>query len=208
MANSFLKRNMVKPGEAPLPLAGMLKPKPTSTSSAITELLNKFVSFLAGVEVHGGLSIYDWFNVYCHAIFSNGMAVTGDAAVTGAISGNTLEATVAIGTAPLIITSTTKVDNLNVDRVDDAHASATPTAATIPISDANGKLPAGWGGNASTLATLNASSLVVENPANATATPTASKIPIADGSGKLDGWITPVSNKESHVFLLLETVVI
>lgn len=43
---------------------------------------------------------------------------------------------------------------------------------------------------ASGLASLDVSSLVVQNPANATATPTASKIPIADGSAKLDGWIT------------------
>lgn len=42
---------------------------------------------------------------------------------------------------------------------------------------------------ASGLATLDGSTLVVQNPANATATPTASKIPIADGSGKLAaGW--------------------
>ena len=43
------------------------------------------------------------------------------------------------------------------------------------------------------LASLNASSLVVQNPANATATPTASKIPIADGSGDLDAWISDAS---------------
>jgi len=43
---------------------------------------------------------------------------------------------------------------------------------------------------ASGVASLDASSLVVQNPTNATATPTASKIPIADGSGKLDGWIS------------------
>lgn len=43
---------------------------------------------------------------------------------------------------------------------------------------------------ASGYASLNASSLVVQNPANATATPTGSRIPISDGSGKLDGWIT------------------
>ncbi|MFA4836956.1 MAG: hypothetical protein WC749_12900, partial [Dehalococcoidia bacterium] len=40
------------------------------------------------------------------------------------------------------------------------------------------------------LASLDANSLVVQNPANANATATASKIPIADGSGKLDTWIT------------------
>jgi len=68
-------------------------------------------------------------------------------------------------------------------------ATATPTASKIPIADGSGKLAAGWGGAASTLATLDGSSKVVEDPANATATPTASKIPIADGSGKLAaGW--------------------
>lgn len=44
---------------------------------------------------------------------------------------------------------------------------------------------------ASGLASLDASTLVVQNPANATATPTASKIPIADGSALIDGWVTP-----------------
>jgi hypothetical protein len=43
---------------------------------------------------------------------------------------------------------------------------------------------------ASGLASLNSSSLVVQDPANATVTPTSSKIPIADGSAKLDSWIT------------------
>lgn len=43
---------------------------------------------------------------------------------------------------------------------------------------------------ASGLASLNASSKVVEDPANSTSTPTASKIPIADAGGKLDDWIT------------------
>lgn len=42
---------------------------------------------------------------------------------------------------------------------------------------------------ASGLASLNASSKVVQDPANATATPTASKIPIADISGKLNSWV-------------------
>lgn len=48
-------------------------------------------------------------------------------------------------------------------------------------------------GAASGLASLDANSLVVQNPTNATTTPTASKIPIADANGKLDGWITDAS---------------
>jgi hypothetical protein len=43
-----------------------------------------------------------------------------------------------------------------------ASATATPTAASIPISDGAGKLAAGWGGAASTLATLDASVELVE----------------------------------------------
>ena len=54
----------------------------------------------------------------------------------------------------------------------------------IPAADVNGKLSSGWGGSVNTLATLNSSAKVVENPANATATPTAGKIPIADANGK------------------------
>jgi len=68
---------------------------------------------------------------------------------------------------------------------------ATPSATTlVPVTNASGKLAAGFGGAASTLATLNASSLVVEDPANATTTPTASKIVKADATSKIsDGWI-------------------
>ena len=56
------------------------------------------------------------------------------------------------------------------------------TAATVEIKSNKGAV--------SGYASLNGSTLVVENPANATATATASKIPIADGSGKLDTWVT------------------
>lgn len=46
-------------------------------------------------------------------------------------------------------------------------------------------------GAANGYASLNGSSLVVQNPANAQATPAASKIPLADGAGKLDdGWLS------------------
>lgn len=45
-------------------------------------------------------------------------------------------------------------------------------------------------GAASGVATLNGSSLVVQNPANAVTTAAADKIPLADGTGKIDtGWL-------------------
>jgi hypothetical protein len=46
---------------------------------------------------------------------------------------------------------------------------------------------------ASGLASLNSSSLVIQNPANATATPTADKIVVSDTGGKVDGWVTDAS---------------
>ena len=54
-------------------------------------------------------------------------------------------------------------------------------------------------GIANGLATLNASSLVVQNPANATATPTASKISISNQYGLLaDGWTKLVVNVKNY----------
>ena len=46
-------------------------------------------------------------------------------------------------------------------------------------------------GAASGLATLNSSSLVIQNPASASATPGPGSIPIADQYGLLDSWISP-----------------
>lgn len=109
---------------------------------------------------------------------------------SGNITGRQFTSTVATGTAPGVVASTTLVTNLNADKVDGADASATPTANTIPIADSGGKLAAGWGGSASTLATLDSSSKVVQDPANATTTAATAKIPIALTGGQLaQGWI-------------------
>jgi hypothetical protein len=72
-------------------------------------------------------------------------------------------------------------------------ATATPAANAIAKANSAGKLLAGWGGAASTLATLNGSIKVVEDPANATATPTASKIPMTGAGGAFlaEGWRRP-----------------
>jgi len=45
-------------------------------------------------------------------------------------------------------------------------------------------------GSASGLATLNSSSLVVQNPANAQTTAASAKIPIVDANGLLDSWVS------------------
>lgn len=74
------------------------------------------------------------------------------------------------------------------------NATATPGASKIPIANGSGKLAAGWGGSASTLATLNSNTRLVE-PAltlydgsgnrSASATSGANIIPVADGSGDI-----------------------
>ncbi len=46
------------------------------------------------------------------------------------------------GTAPMTILSTTKVANLNVDALDGAHATTTPTAGEIAILDSNANFAA------------------------------------------------------------------
>lgn len=77
-------------------------------------------------------------------------------------------------------------------RADHTHGSPTnPIPAHVAAADPHAQYQLeSQKGSANGYASLDASSLVVENPANATATPTASKIPIADGSGLLDAWVS------------------
>lgn len=79
-----------------------------------------------------------------------------------------------------------------------ASAPGSPKNGQVFYNTATNKIgtytPSGWAyyltsldlGVASGVATLNASSLVVQNPANASTTAAASKIPLADGTGKID----------------------
>ena len=85
-----------------------------------------------------------------------GLATTDD------VSFNKMTSTVATGTAPLVVASTTEVANLNASRV----------AGRVP-------------GAVSGVPTLDASTKVVENPASAQTTAAASKIPISGADGTI-----------------------
>lgn len=79
--------------------------------------------------------------------------------VSGAVSAPNFISTVATGTAPLTVTSTTKVTNLNADLLDDMTTASANTASTIVARDASGNFSAGTitaalTGNASTASTL------------------------------------------------------
>lgn len=83
------------------------------------------------------------------------------------------------------------VSPTNPIAVGDNDTSATSSGSKV-VRGTAGKIAIGWlpAGTASGVASLNGSTLVVENPANATATPAATKIPIADSSGLLDTWVS------------------
>lgn len=66
---------------------------------------------------------------------------------------------------------------------------ASNTSTVVITRGADGYIDSSFGGGVNSFATLNSSTLVIENPANATTTPTASKIPISDTSGELNTWL-------------------
>jgi hypothetical protein len=114
---------------------------------------------------------------------------------SGDITANAFESTVATGTAPLTVTSITKVANLNADLLDDLNSATASTASTIAARDASGDLTANVlisdvaGGTAplnvtstTKVANLNADLLDDLNTATAS---TASTIAARDASGNL-----------------------
>ena len=72
----------------------------------------------------------------------------------GNITGTRLMSNVAQGTSPLVVTSTTRVENLNADLLDNYHASGIATANTVVIRDAN---------NYTYLKYINSSTNIAEN---------------------------------------------
>jgi hypothetical protein len=67
----------------------------------------------------------------------NGNADVGNLNATGTVTASRLVSNIANGTAPLTVTSTTKVANLNADRLDDYDTSVASAATTIVVRDAN-----------------------------------------------------------------------
>jgi hypothetical protein len=94
--------------------------------------------------------------------------------------------------------ATTARGNLGAAASSHTHAESDVTNL---VSDLAAKLAASEKGAANGVASLNASTKVVQNPASAQTTPAADKIVLADGSGKVaDGWLS------SNVSLLGQTI--
>lgn len=73
-------------------------------------------------------------------ITDGGIGAAKDIFTAGKVSAPTLESTIAIGTAPLTVTSTTKVTNLNADLLDGYNTATTRTASAIPVLDASAQI--------------------------------------------------------------------
>ena len=67
---------------------------------------------------------------------------SGNTTFPGTVQGTRLISTQATGTAPLTVTSTTMVANLNADMVDGLHTATAGTASTVAARDASGNLTA------------------------------------------------------------------
>lgn len=90
-------------------------------------------------------------NAHQMEIWSNGtVKVLG---TTAYVQAPTFTSTVAAGTAPFTVTSTTKVTNLNVDLLDGYSASTTAVASTIPVYNGSAQLVGNITGTAIGLAT-------------------------------------------------------
>ena len=91
-------------------------------------------------------------------ISDSGYAIASDATAStmalrdasGNLTANKLVSTVATGTPPLVVSSTTKVTNLNAEQVDGYDVSATAVAGKIPVYNASAKLVGDITGNAPT----------------------------------------------------------
>jgi hypothetical protein len=115
----------------------------------------------------------------------------------GNISASAFVSTVATGTAPLQVNSTTKVANLNADLLDGYDTSTSATANTVTVRDASGNISASsFISTATTGSPLQVSSTTKVNNLNAdlldgydtSTSATANTIAVRDSSGYLNSF--------------------
>ena len=145
-ANSdvIISGNMIYPGTNNLVINGTDANRWKGVYSVIGNFTGA-VTMSAGLVITGSVRILtDWIRFAKNSIglysevgdarwFYDGAAWTADKAIVSSstITGTRLIANVAQGTAPLTITSNTLVRNLNVDLLDNYHASEAATASSI-----------------------------------------------------------------------------
>jgi hypothetical protein len=86
---------------------------------------------------------------------ATGNANVGNLETAGAVTASTLTSNVATGTAPVTVSSTTLVANLNADLLDGYDTATANTANTVAVRDANGSISANFFiGNGQSLTTI------------------------------------------------------
>lgn len=75
----------------------------------------------------------------------------------------------------------------------------------VPLTNASGYINATFGGVANSFATLNANSLVVQNPASATSTPTADSIVMSGGDNYINQGFLPNPLVVSSTYSIVDT---
>lgn len=116
-----------------------------SKTRARAEVVNDLADAIVAIETELGTSpsgtaatVKDFLIVQHNTDGSHKAITTNTLTATGQITSS-----LAIGTKPLVITSTTKCDNLNADLLDDMNSATTNTASTIVARDASGNFAAG-----------------------------------------------------------------
>ena len=138
---------------APYPFANAIQIKSTGTTSASTS-----ANILGAANVTGPVTMANTLNVTGNANVNN--LGTAQVLATANITAPQLISNVATGTAPFVVTSTTKVTNLNADLLDGYSTTQTATANSVVVTDANANVTANYFiGNGSQLTGLSTSSI-------------------------------------------------
>jgi hypothetical protein len=123
----------------------------------------------------GNLATANYVNVN-NTLNVAGNTNTGNLNATNSVTASTLTSNVSTGTAPLTVTSTTKVANLNVDLLDGYDSSISVAANTVVVRDVNGNVSANFFiGDGSQLTGIGDAASIANGTSNV-------RIPVADGN--------------------------
>ena len=151
----------------------------SNANTSVSLLNNGNISLTANGTVRArittsGANVFGALDVSGNANVAN--LGTGRVIATGNISATQFISNIAIGTAPLTVTSNTVVANLNADLLDGYDTATAATANTVTIRDANGSITAnvftGSGANLTSIPGANVTGTV----ANATNASTAGTV--------------------------------
>ncbi len=133
------------------PVVGTGLTATANTGVAVTSLSGAGVSVAAGTNssvqfnsgaLLGGDADFTYNNIGTKLLTVNGNITTSNVNVSNTVTASRLISNVSTGTAPLTVSSTTKVTDLNADLLDGYDTATTSTANSVAVRDSNGSLTA------------------------------------------------------------------